>query len=108
MSEIQLVKPHSLPVEKAKALVQKAVDGLADEHKLNTEWHGDTLHFDRSGVHGQTHVTDSEIRFHATLGLLMRPFRAKLIDHIESEFDKLFLKRAPKAQTVKKTARAAR
>ena len=49
MADIELVKPHSLTVVKAKALVQQAADALAAEYGLSSEWRGDSLHFHRSG-----------------------------------------------------------
>jgi putative polyhydroxyalkanoate system protein len=101
MSDIKLVKPHSLPITKAKALAQKAADGLADEHNLSSEWRGNTLHFHRAGVNGEMHVTDKEIRLHVTLGLLLKPFRGTLLGHIERSFKKLLGERAPAVQAKK-------
>ena len=89
MSEIRFVRPHSLPIAKAKALLQKTVDGLAEEYDLSSEWHGNTLHFQRSGIHGQAHVNDVEIGLHITLGFLLMPFKTSLADHIERSFDEL-------------------
>jgi putative polyhydroxyalkanoate system protein len=111
MSDIKLVKPHSLPIAKAKALVQKAADELAAEYELSSEWHGDTLHFHRSGVDGQMYVTDSEIRLHVTLGFLLRPFKGKFVGHIERNVDRLLAEREPRAQAqrpARKTPRTAR
>jgi len=103
MSDFKLVKHHSLPIAKAKARVQKVADGLAAEYALCSEWHGNTLRFHRSGVDGQVHVTDSEIRLDVTLGFLLKPLRGKFIGHIERNFDKV-LTREPRAQA-KKPAR---
>jgi putative polyhydroxyalkanoate system protein len=89
MSDIKLVRPHSLPLAKAKALAQKTADALAKEYDLTSEWRGDTLRFHRSGVDGQMHVTDSEIRFDVTLGLLLRAFRGTIAGHIERNLDEL-------------------
>ena len=89
MSDIQLVRPHSLPLAKAKALAQKTADALAAEYDLASEWHGNTLRFHRSGVDGQMHVTDSEIRLDVTLGLLLKAFKGKIAGHIERNFDEL-------------------
>jgi putative polyhydroxyalkanoate system protein len=89
MADIELVKPHSLTVAKAKALVQKTADALAAEYGLSSEWHGDSLHFHRSGVDGEMHVTDSEIRLHVTLGFLLKAFKKRLLDQIERNFDRL-------------------
>ena len=101
MSDIRLVRSHSLPITKAKALVQKTIDGLASEYDLNSEWHGDTLHVHRLGVNGQAHVTNSEIRLHVTLGFLLKPFRAKFVEHIEHSFNRLLPKREPERKTAR-------
>ncbi len=37
MSDIEVVKPHSLTITKARALVQKAADALAAEYDLSSE-----------------------------------------------------------------------
>jgi len=88
MSDIAFVRSHALPITKAKALVQKAADALAAEHNLNSEWHGNTLRFERTGVHGEIHVTDSKIHFDVHLGFLLKPFKSKLVGEIESNLDK--------------------
>lgn len=97
MSDIELVKPHSLPIATAKARAQKAIDELADEHHLDSEWHGNTLHVHRSGVDGQIHVTHAEIQVHVTLGFLLKPLKARLVDQIERSFEKWLPEPARKA-----------
>jgi putative polyhydroxyalkanoate system protein len=106
MSEIRFVRPHALSIAKAKALLQKTVDGLAEEYNLSSEWRGDTLHFQRSGIHGQAHVTDVEIGLHITIGFLLMPFKTSIADNIERSFDKLLPLPGPGAHagTSRKTA----
>jgi putative polyhydroxyalkanoate system protein len=89
MSDINLIRSHSLSIANAKALVQRAADGLATEYDLESEWHGNTLRFQRTGVDGQMLVTDSDIELNVTLGLLMKPFKGKFVDRIERDLDKL-------------------
>ena len=89
MSDIKLVRLHSLPLAKAKALAQKAADALAAEYDLSSEWRGNTLRFHRSGVDGQMHVTDSEIQLDVTLGFLLKAFKAKIAGHIERNLEEL-------------------
>ena len=89
MSDINLARSHSLSIEKAKALVQKAADGRATEYHVESEWHGNTLRFHRSGVGGQMVVTESEIELNITLGLLMERFQGKIVDRIKHDLDKL-------------------
>ena len=108
MPDIEFVKPHSLSIAKAKALVQKEADALAAEYDFHSEWHGNTLHFHRSGVDGQMYVTDSEILLHVNLGFLLKPLKGKLVSHIERNLDRLLAEPKPKAQAkrpAKKTAR---
>ena len=89
MSDIELVRSHSLPLTKAKALAQKAADALAAEYDLTSEWRGNTLRFHRSGVDGQMHVTDSEIQLDVTLGFLLKAFKTKIAGHIERNLEEL-------------------
>ena len=89
MADIKMIKFHALSLAKAKQLVQKAADNLGKEYDLTSEWHGDTLRFHRSGVEGQMKVTASEIHLDVTLGFLLRPFKAKFVEHIEHNFDRL-------------------
>ena len=116
MADIKMIKYHALPLAKAKQLVQKAADDLGEEYDLASEWHGDTLRFHRSGVHGQMKVTTSEIHLDVTLGFLLKPFKAKFVEHIEHNFDRLLAHasksagkavKAPAKKAVKKSPRKA-
>jgi putative polyhydroxyalkanoate system protein len=98
MPDIELVKPHSLTIAKAKALAQETADELAAEYGLSYEWQGNTLHFHRSGVDGQMNVTDSGIQLRLTLGFLLKPFKARFIHHIERNFDRLLAEQEPTSQ----------
>lgn len=89
MADIKMIKFHALPLAKAKQLVQKAADDLGAEYHLTSDWHGDTLRFHRTGVEGRMKVTDSEIHLDVTLGFLLRPFKAKFVEAIEHNFDRL-------------------
>ena len=95
MADIEIVKSHSLAIERAKAVVQKSADELAAEYDLTSEWRGDALHFHRSGIDGRMLVTDSEVRLELTLGFLLKPFKAKFIDRLERNFDRLFAGQGP-------------
>jgi putative polyhydroxyalkanoate system protein len=92
MPDIRMIKYHSLPMAKARALVQQAADDLAEEYDLSSQWAGNTLHFRRSGVQGEMRVTDSEIDLEVTLGFLLKAFKSKFVEHIEHNFDTLLAK----------------
>jgi putative polyhydroxyalkanoate system protein len=88
--------------------VQKAADGLATEYDLESEWHGNTLRFHRSGVDGQMLVTGSEIELNVTLGLLMKPFKGKFVDRIERDLDKLLAEKEPGSKAKRPAQKKAR
>jgi putative polyhydroxyalkanoate system protein len=102
MSDIKLVRSHSLPITKARALAQKAADDLAAAYDLSSEWHGNTLRFHRLGVAGQMHVTDEEIRLDVTLGFLLKAFKARFVENIERSFDTLLAGREGKTPAKKR------
>lgn len=104
MSDIKLVKRHSLSIAKARALVQKTADDLAEKYDLTSEWDADTLRFRRQGVDGRMQVTDKEIRLDVTLGFLLKAFKGRLLEHIERTLDAVLAERAAKAPA-KKTSR---
>jgi putative polyhydroxyalkanoate system protein len=106
MSDIAFVTRHSLPLAKARAQVQKAADALAAEHDLSSEWHGNTLHFHRTGVHGLIHVSHAEIRLEAKLSFLLKPFKAAFLSHIERNLHK-YLPEPELAASAKKPAKKA-
>lgn len=111
MSDISLVKKHALPMARARALVQEAADGLAAEYNLQSEWLGDTLRFQRSGIQGVISVLAAEIQLEVTLGFLLKPFRGKFVENIDRNFDKLLddaHKASPKATTRKPAGKSAR
>ncbi len=107
MSDIKLIRRHSLTLAKAKGLAQKAADRLAEKYDLTSEWHGNSLRFHRQGVEGQMHVTGSEIQLDVKLGFLLRAFKGRLLEHIEQNFDTL-LREQTGTSPAKKAARKAR
>jgi putative polyhydroxyalkanoate system protein len=89
MSDIKLVRTHRLTVPQARAVAQRSADDLAREYDLVSEWHGDTLHFHRSGVEGHMRVTERDIALDVKLGFLLRPFKAKFEQSIGRHLDEL-------------------
>jgi putative polyhydroxyalkanoate system protein len=98
MSDIKLVRTHRLTVAQARAVAQRSADDLAREYDLVSEWHGDTLHFHRSGVEGHMRVTDREIALDVKLGFLLRAFKAKFEHGIARHLDELLAAPATPAE----------
>ena len=101
MSDINLVRSHSLSIAKAKALVQRAADGLATEFGLESQWDGNTLRFSRPGVDGEMLVTGSKIELNVTLSLLKKAFKGRFVERIERDLDISLDGREPGAQAKK-------
>jgi putative polyhydroxyalkanoate system protein len=101
MADIKLVRKHRLTVAQAKKIAQRTADDLASEYDLESEWHGDTLRFSRSGVNGSMAVTGSEIRLDVKLGMLLGAFKSKIEQHIEHRLDELLI--AASTPAAKKT-----
>jgi putative polyhydroxyalkanoate system protein len=91
MADIKVVRKHRLSVAQAKKIAQKTADDLASEYDLQSEWHGDTLRFSRSGVDGSMAVSAHEIRLDVKLGLLLGAFKSKIEQHIEHRLDELLI-----------------
>jgi len=106
MSDITFVRRHDLPLANARALVQKIADDLGAEHHLKSEWHANTLRFERTGIHGQMHVAPSKVRLDVNLGFLFKPLKAALVHRIEQEFDK-YIPESRVQNNAKKPARNA-
>ncbi len=112
MSEIKHRRTHHLPLKEAKKIAQQAADDLGREYDLVSQWEGDTLHFQRSGVDGHMHVTASYIDLNVKLGFLLRQFKSAFEHHIERNLDPLLASSeggavAKSSKTAKKGTRKA-
>ncbi len=107
MSEIKHRRTHHLPLKEAKKIAQQAADDLGREYDLVSQWEGDTLHFQRSGVDGHMHVTASYIDLNVKLGFLLRPFKSAFEHHIERNLDTLLASSTKAAKATKPPKKAA-
>jgi putative polyhydroxyalkanoate system protein len=90
MADISLQRKHKLGLKKAKEAAQKVADELADSFDMESEWQGNTLNFERSGVNGQLVVTKDGVSVDAKLGFLLSAFKPKIEEQINKNFDKYF------------------
>jgi putative polyhydroxyalkanoate system protein len=88
MSDIHLSKKHKLGTAKAKAKVTKLAKQLEADYDLQSEWDGDTLVFERAGLHGQLAVTKDSVTLDMRLGFLMSAFAAKIEEQLKTNLDK--------------------
>ena len=90
MSDIKIRRSHSLPLEQARTAAEKIAARLKQDFDLDYAWERHALHFERAGVHGALHVTKSEVRLEARLGLLLAFLKPRIEQEIDAQFDKYF------------------
>jgi putative polyhydroxyalkanoate system protein len=90
MSQISIRRTHNLPLKKARELAEKVAKQLEADFDLEYAWDGHVLKFERPGVAGDLHVTASEVRVEARLGLLLGFLKARIEQEVEEQLDRLF------------------
>jgi putative polyhydroxyalkanoate system protein len=90
MADISLQRKHKLGLKKAKEAAQKVADELAESFDMESEWEGNTLSFERSGVSGKLVVTKDGVVVDAKLGFLLSAFKPKIEEQINKNFDRYF------------------
>lgn len=105
MSEIKVRRDHSLPLAAARAAAEKVAARLKKDFDLDYAWKRHVLHFERTGVHGELHVTDHDVRLEARLGFLLAFLKPRIEREIDEQFDRYFDGPAAKAPA-RKAAKA--
>jgi putative polyhydroxyalkanoate system protein len=87
---INIVQPHELAPEAARAAAQQVADRLARELQLSCQWQGDVLHFTRSGIDGSLTLLANAAQMEITLGFpygMMAPaIRSKVAEKMRKVF----------------------
>jgi len=89
MSSIDVRRSHSLDTEHARDAAENLARDLSREFDLKYEWQGDHLDFKRSGVKGNLKIHEREIHVHLELGMMLRPFKGRIEQEINSQLDQL-------------------
>jgi putative polyhydroxyalkanoate system protein len=90
MADINIVQPHDLSPEHARAAAQRVADRIAQDYGVACEWKGDVLHFERSGVHGSLRVEARQVALVIRLGMMMRMFSATIEAKVTENMRKVF------------------
>lgn len=90
MSQLIFKREHQLGLQGARERVQKLADEMSDSFRVKSQWDGDTLQFNRSGVKGELLVTESSIELDARLGPLLSAFKPKIQAQLNQNFDSWF------------------
>ncbi len=98
MSHISIKRVHHATLADAKKVANKVAEKLASEYQLRSNWEGDVLHFDRSGLHGTLAVTAKDMQIDVKLGFLMAAFSGPIQNAMEKQLDTV-IKPAAKGST---------
>jgi len=90
MADIDIIQPHSMTPEAARAAAQQVADKMAADFGMECEWEGAVLRFERSGVDGTLVVGERDARLEIRLGLMMKAFAPMVQDKLARKMEKVF------------------
>lgn len=71
MSQIDIRHEHGKTPEQARAAIEEVAAKLADRFGVRSQWQGEALQFNGSGVDGTIELLPGAVRVTATLGFLL-------------------------------------
>lgn len=90
MANIDICRTHDRSMAQAKAAVEKTANSISKRFGIDSHWDGNVLHFERSGVNGQIHVSADQVRVQAQLGFLLGTMKPMIEKEISDQLDKYF------------------
>ena len=90
MSRIDITRKHDLPLSEARTKIERVAKSIEKRFDIQYGWDGDTLKFERSGVHGQIVLTKATVRVFAHLSFLLIPLKGAVEGEIEKQLEKEF------------------
>lgn len=89
MSVIDVHRAHSLDQAHARQAAEDLARDLSRQFDMDYRWEGEVMRFRRTGVKGQLNITPDNIHVHLELGLLLRPFKARIEQEINNQLDQV-------------------
>ena len=90
MSRIDITKKHTRTLPEARKSIERVAKSIEKRFDIQYGWDGDTLKFERSGVHGQIILTKTTVRVFAHLSFLLLPLKGAVESEIEKQLEKEF------------------
>lgn len=90
MADIEIIQPHSMTPDAARAAAQQVADKVAADFGMACRWDGAVLRFERSGVDGTLVVGESDARLEVRLGLMMKAFAPMVQEKLARKMQKVF------------------
>ncbi|MGA0264760.1 MAG: polyhydroxyalkanoic acid system family protein [Lysobacterales bacterium] len=90
MSTIDIHAYHDLTRDEAQGAAEALSRDLAEKFSIEYGWEGDSIHFQRPGVHGEILVNGQELRIKAYLGfmlmMLKNPIEQEIVRYLTEHF----------------------
>ena len=103
MADLHILRQHALGMAKARKIALAWAEQVEKDFGMECIYEegraADLVHFKRSGVHGELHVTKDKFELDARLGFLLGTFRGRIESEIVTMLDKLLLPPQPVANT---------
>jgi putative polyhydroxyalkanoate system protein len=88
---IDIKKNHNKSLEEAQQIADDLAQDLADKFSIEYGWDGDTIVFERFGVHGEIDVDEQVVHVRAKLGFLLSYLQPAVEKEIHRYLDEHFV-----------------
>lgn len=90
MPSIDIRRTHNKSMKDARVAVDHIADRIAEKFDVACGWSGNTLEFNRSGVHGEIKLSKGEVHIIANLSFLLLalkgPIESEIHRYLDTEF----------------------
>ncbi len=83
MSTIDIRHAHTLPAENARKAIEEVAAKLSERFGLESNWVGDVLNFNGSGVDGAIALQPGQVQVTAKLGFLISAMKGMVESEIQ-------------------------
>lgn len=90
MADISITHQHALSLQQSKDAAQQVADRMAAEYEMTTQWDGDVLTFERSGLEGKLTLGDRQVHVDITMGGFFKTFAPMIEEKIGRNIAKTF------------------
>ena len=102
MANLHILREHALGLSAARKIAYAWAEHVEQEFNMECTYEegkaSDTVHFERTGVHGTLKVTKAHFELEAKLGILLGAFKGRIEAEIVKNLDDLLApgKRGPR------------
>jgi putative polyhydroxyalkanoate system protein len=90
MADISIMQQHALSLQESKEAAQKVADRMAEEYEMTTQWDGNVLIFERSGIEGRLALGDKQVQVDIVLGGFFKTFAPMIEEKIGRNIARTF------------------